>query len=158
LANRTDTQTIGFLSIVEDADNGCVGGYLVTDLRGNPLRFWSTREKVVVSKLQKLLLGRGLQRYVFCDLLGKSLLEQDDSHVAAVLCDRREMLALRKLMAFPLGAWSGDKFQSHEEYPQDREVLTLIEGELDLVDGPLEIFERIREALKNGADREEIGE
>jgi hypothetical protein len=152
-------QTIGFLSIATQGDgNGSIGGYLITDLRGNPLRFYSTPERVAVDKVQRLLLGKGFQRYVHCDLLGKSLVEKDGSAVTAVLCEQRDLLALRKLISIPLGVWCGDRLEPHEAYPQDREVLDGILSGLDLVDGPLEVFERIREALIDGAGREEKGE
>ncbi|MGH9362944.1 MAG: hypothetical protein ACRD2T_13605 [Thermoanaerobaculia bacterium] len=144
---------VGFLTIVECGENSWAGGYLVTDLRGNPAdgksAFCYTQKAVTLSRLQVILLGKALKRYVFCDLIAKTLLAESVTQVSAVLCDRVEGCHLRELVDIPVGAWVEGKLLPHERYRQkDDPVLNSVRERLDLIDGPLEVFVRVREAMR----------
>src|SRR5437867_1899478 len=131
---------IGFIQVFELSEGSWSGGYLITDVRGNPCQFCRTSEPVQLGRLQTLLLGKGLRRYVLSDLIGKSLIKNDSVSISVLIVEQPELLHLRGVLDIPVGLLSVDgAIQAHERFPQDGEVLDSIRDQWDLIDGPVEV-------------------
>jgi hypothetical protein len=148
---KADTK-VGFLKIMEVGPRTWRGGYLVTDRRGTPERFCRTTQDLSVGRFQALLLGKALQRFVFCDAIGKPLLEREPTAVQAVIVDDEELLDLRRLVEMPIALSDGGSLRPHAGHPGDRELVADLEKTLDLVEGTAEVFERISAALREPLD------
>lgn len=162
--------SLGFLSVFQEAaSNSWVGGYLVTNAWGRPLEF-RLASAVQPNKVQQILYGESLQRYLCGELIGKTLIEKAATPASLVLVDNPTSLDLRRHLEIPVGLWhtppfpplvrgeggvSGDllpglivktNVYSHLSYPEDidllRERLESL-GTFDLG----EPFARIREAM-----------
>lgn len=86
-------EAIGILTVLHESA-GFVGGYLVTNRWGRPLEF-RLSTAVQPNRIQQILYGKGLQRYVYSDLIGKTLVEKASSSVNFVLTDSDELIDLR---------------------------------------------------------------
>ena len=87
---------LGFLTVLEDAENGFFGGYLVLSEWGRPLEFLCSTP-VLPNQAQKILYGSTLRSYVLGDLIGQTLLAKSQLPVLAVLTDLPDMLSLAYL-------------------------------------------------------------
>lgn len=144
---------LGFLTVLRDT-NGFLGGYLVTNRWGRPLEFRLTTA-VQPNRVQQILYGETLDRYLCADLIGKSLIEKTATPVRLVLTDTEAALDLRHHLAVPVGCicLSAEKKASlrepsyHPAYPADvaaaSELLALLDACFDLA----EPFQRIRDAV-----------
>jgi len=86
----------GFLTVLEDAEHGFFGGYLVLTDRGRPLEFHCSTP-VFPSQAQRILYGTTLRPYVLGELIGQTLVDKAQLPVQAVLTDLEEMLELALL-------------------------------------------------------------
>lgn len=156
--------TLGFLAIFNDS-TGYFGGYLVTNGWGRPLEFRLT-SAVQPNKVQSVLYGPGLDSYIHCELIGKTLIEKTSTQPLLVVTDNQSALSLRNFVNVPVLSVSQEKdqppgFQSlslnHARcrgsifYPaQFQADLPTIEQRLNTIDQSvdlLEPFARIREAM-----------
>jgi hypothetical protein len=159
---------VGFLTILHEP-NGYLGGYLVTNQWGRPLEF-RLSTAVQPNRVQQILYGGTLEPYICSDLIGKTLIEKTSLGVQLVLTDTDKALDLRQHLQIPV-AWVAartatagqsnlenhpcrcslaagrDIVLCHGRYTADippiREMLTRLEGTLELS----EPFARIREAM-----------
>lgn len=155
---------LGFLTAVEDAERGFVGGLLVTNRFGRPLEFQCTAP-VKPNRTQQILYGPTLRPFVLAELIGKTLVEKIGVKPHIVLGETRELLELGSWVDIPvasiLAATEVSDANPEDTLPigsakvlvaandgWDRETLNkqsrLIPKDADL----LEPFERVREALK----------
>jgi len=91
----------GFLTVLEDAEHGFFGGYLILTDRGRPLEFHCSTP-VLPSRAQRILYGATLRPYVLGELIGQTLLDQAQLPVLAVLTDQEEMLELALVRPEPV--------------------------------------------------------
>jgi hypothetical protein len=151
-------QNLGFLSVFPET-GGYVGGYLVTNAWGRPLEF-RLSSAVQPNKVQQILYGEALPRYLCGELIGKTLIDKTATPVGWVMVDNPLSLDLRRSLAVPVCLWHntatpGDSMPGlmvqsrvycHGDYPEDvawfRESLDAL-GAFDLG----EPFARIREAM-----------
>jgi len=154
-----DPFRMGFLTAIEDAERGFVGGLLVTNRFGRPLEFQCTAP-VKPNRAQQILYGPTLRPFVLGELLGRTLLDKVGVKPHLVLVESEEILDLRQhvpmsvafLTTFaandaaqlPLGK-HGIRF--HSDFLSDRDEISKhtkgIPADADLC----EPFERVREAL-----------
>jgi hypothetical protein len=92
---------IGFLTVLESADHGVFGGYLVLSPHGRPLEFRCSTP-VAASRAQQILYGASLRPYLLAEVIGQTLLAGAELPVRLVLTDQRDMLPLAGLRSEPL--------------------------------------------------------
>lgn len=86
----------GFLTIVESADHGLFGGYLVLSVQGRPLEFRCSTP-IVPSRAQEILYGPTLRPYLFAEVIGAALVESASLSVQAILVDLPDVLPIALL-------------------------------------------------------------
>ncbi len=89
-----DQFRLGFLTAVEDAERGFVGGLLITNRFGRPLEFQCTAP-VKPNRTQQILYGPTLKPYVLGELIGRTLLEKVGVKPHIVLVESPDLLELR---------------------------------------------------------------
>ncbi len=171
-----DQLRLGFLTAVEDAERGFIGGLLITNRFGRPLEFQCTAP-VKPNRTQQILYGPTLKPYVLGELIGRTLLEKVGVKPHLVMVESPELLDLRSATSTPVaslgtmkdaGALIDDKSSEnggiaatlpnqlklgnetitfHHSHNEDRSE---IEKFAKLIPGDADLrepFERVREAL-----------
>jgi len=98
-----DQFRLGFLTAVEDAERGFVGGLLITNRFGRPLEFQCTAP-VKPNRTQEILYGPTLKPYVLCELIGRTLLEKVGVKPQLVLVESLDLLDLRGAISAPVAS------------------------------------------------------
>ncbi len=96
-----DQFRLGFLTAVEDAERGYVGGLLITNRFGRPLEFQCTAP-VKPNRTQQILYGPTLRPYVLGELIGRTLLEKVGVKPHLVLVESLDLLDLRAATSTPV--------------------------------------------------------
>ena len=166
---------LGFLTVLHEA-NGYLGGYLVTNNWGRPLEF-RLSTAVQPNRVQQILYAGTLKAYLCADLIGKTLVDKTTTAVHLLVTDTGDVLELRHRVDMPV-VWvaaaddpaSQARLDSetcvetgrrgrgpvlvHPRFPGDvpvvRELLTALEGIVDLTEPFARIREAISEARKMG--------
>jgi hypothetical protein len=151
---------IGFLTVVEHADHGFFGGYLVLNAAGRPLEFHCTAP-VRPNRAQEILFGPTLAEYLEGDLIAATLLGRAKTPPLSVCTDRLAVLSIRPTVNYPVLLCLADGAETPADLVmlslganraaanlEDRRIVAakyaaILTG-LDL----LEPFSRIREALE----------
>jgi hypothetical protein len=94
-------QSIGFLTITRDEDQGLFGGYLVLNSLGRPLEFHCTAP-VRATRAQQILYGPTLDPYLCGERIGQTLLKTSKHQPLFVLTDVEAVMAARDLVPTPL--------------------------------------------------------
>jgi hypothetical protein len=160
-ALATPACNLGFLTVLREP-TGYLGGYLVTNLWGRPLEF-RLSTAVQPNRVQQILYGDTLERYVCAELIGKTLVEKTATEAQIIATDQQAVLELRRRLEVPVilvphsprmtqgqpgetGEVIDGNVQCHARFPEDavviRALLDRLQG-LDLA----EPFARIREAI-----------
>lgn len=84
---------LGYLKVVSLSPGTFAGGLMVVDDRGLPIDFRYT-DPVTPSKVQQLLYGKALDRYVRQDVIFKHLTEKMEQRPALLLVDDEHLLGL----------------------------------------------------------------
>lgn len=150
---------LGFLTVVEHAELGLLGGYLLLNAAGRPLEFHCTAP-VRANRAQEILYGPTLRPYLYGEQIGQTLLTRSKLTPLVVCTDSEPVLAARDFTHVPLvlvGQESGDgshfalarnAVSTARHYSSDeaaiRQAWPAQADTLDL----LEPFARIREALE----------
>lgn len=101
LNDKADELRLGFLTAVEVADRGYVGGLLITNRFGRPLEFQCT-SPVQPNRMQEILYGSTLLPYVLTELIGTTLLEKVGIKPHIVLTEQEPLLELRSHVSIPV--------------------------------------------------------
>lgn len=154
-----DPFRLGFLTAVEDAERGFVGGLLVTNRFGRPLEFQCTAP-VKPNRAQQILYGPTLRPYVLGELLGRTLIDKIGVKPHLVLLDTDEILDLRQHVSMVVGFVQDAKpddplrlslgmhaISFHPEYATDRAEIARHAPSIPAEANLREPFERVREAL-----------
>jgi hypothetical protein len=99
-ADEAAPLNLGFLTVLHET-NGYLGGYLVTNIWGRPLEF-RLSTAVQPNRIQQILYGDTLERYLCADLIGGALLDKATTEVQLVLTDREPVLDLRLRSDLPV--------------------------------------------------------
>jgi hypothetical protein len=83
----------GFLTVLESAQHGLFGGYLVLSPQGRPLEFRCSTP-IAPSRAQQILYGPTLRPYLLAEVIGQALLNGSELPVRVILTDQRDMLPL----------------------------------------------------------------
>ena len=92
---------IGFLTVIEHAEHGLFGGYLVLNASGRPLEFHCTAP-FKPSRAQEILYGPTLRPFLFGEQIGQTLLAKARVKPFLVCTDAEPMLAAREFSDVPL--------------------------------------------------------
>jgi hypothetical protein len=96
-----DPFRMGFLTAVEDAERGFVGGLLITNRFGRPLEFQCTAP-VKPNRAQQILYGPTLRPFVLGELLGRTLIDKIGVKPHLVLLETDEIIDLRQHVSIPV--------------------------------------------------------
>jgi len=91
---------LGFLTVIEDPQQGLFGGYLVLNLAGRPLEFHCTAP-IQPNRAQQILYGPTLQPYLFGEQIGQTLFTKAKTQPLVLLVDREPVLAVREHIDVP---------------------------------------------------------
>jgi hypothetical protein len=150
-----DKLHLGFLRVIS-IEAGYVGGLLVTNRIGRPMEFQCTTP-VRPNKTQEVLYGPTLESFLYCEVLGRTLLDRMAVKPDLILVDQAEVLPLRDSCSFPILLLSAkssknatsvlDNAQTHTGFEDDLEFIEklrkLVPASADL----LEPLDRVKEAL-----------
>jgi hypothetical protein len=167
---------LGFLTAIEVADKGFIGGLLVTNYCGRPLEFQCT-VPVKANPTQEILYGPTLAPFILGELIGGTLVEKAGVRPLWILTDCEEILELRNHIDRPVAMVetqskdsllrdSGDCrtlqlgrqiIRFHSAHSDDHATVSRDSRQIPADADLLEPFERVREALqetlKSGALR-----
>src|SRR5438067_12582257 len=87
---------LGFLTVVENAELGLLGGYLLLNAAGRPLEFHCTAP-VKPNRTQEILYGPTLKPYLYGEQIGRTLLEKSKLKPIIVCTDSEPVLAVREV-------------------------------------------------------------
>ena len=160
-ASAHDQFRLGFLTAVEDADRGVVGGLLITNRFGRPLEFQCTTP-VKPNRTQQILFGPHLRPYVLTELIGKTLIEKVGVKPDLVLTESPDLLTLRDHISVPVASVSDaikkhaddetlplgqQRLKFHDGHDADRKTIAQQASQIPDTADLKEPFERVREAL-----------
>jgi hypothetical protein len=92
---------IGFLTVLEHAEQGLFGGYLVLNATGRPLEFHCTAP-VRPNRAQEILYGPTLAPFLYGEQIGQTLLAKAKTEPLLVCTDVEPALAVRDFVALPV--------------------------------------------------------
>ncbi len=99
--NSKSLPAIGFLTVVEDAQLGLLGGYLVLNTAGRPLEFHCTAP-VKANRAQEILYGPTLAPYLYGEQIGQALISSARIQPQLVCTDLEPVLAVRDIVSLPV--------------------------------------------------------
>jgi hypothetical protein len=163
-ANGSTEFKLGFLTAIELAGGGYVGGLLVTNRFGRPLEFQCTTP-VRPNRTQEILYGTTLRSFVLSELIGKTLVEKSAVKPDVVLTEGDDLLELRAHVAQPVAVVedvaSGGRLASedrlrigrhslrfHSSHADDQSRIAPSADSVPEQADLFEPFERVREALQ----------
>lgn len=93
--------SIGFLSIVEHAEHGLFGGYLVLNANGRPLEFHCTAP-LKANRAQEILYGPTLKPFLYGEQIGQTLVKRSQLEPMFVVTDCPAATTLREFCSIPV--------------------------------------------------------
>ena len=93
--------SLGFITVVDHDELGCIGGYLILNLGGRPLEFHCTAP-VRANRAQQILYGISLKPFLYGELVGRSLIEKGLESPLAIIANQPELNSLQALIDVPL--------------------------------------------------------
>jgi hypothetical protein len=109
------SSSLGFLTVVEHAELGLLGGYLLLNAAGRPLEFHCTAP-VKPSRAQEILYGPTLRPFVYGEQIGQTLLTRSKLTPLLVCTDSEPMLAVRDHTHIPVALVSAGGRESLAEF------------------------------------------
>ena len=92
---------LGFLTVLEHAQHGLFGGYLVLNTAGQPLEFHCTAP-IQPNRAQQILYGPTLESFLYGEQIGRTLFANASAEPSVVCTDRPQALALREHISVPV--------------------------------------------------------
>lgn len=120
--------TIGFLTVIEHAEHGLFGGYLILTSNGRPLEFHCTAP-VRPNRAQEILYGPTLKPYLYGEQIGRTLLNKAQAPPLFVCTDVEPALAVRPLVGMPVALLLDAPCSSQEQAAADCSVESRYRGE-----------------------------
>jgi hypothetical protein len=154
-----DPFRLGFLTAIEDAERGFVGGLLVTNRFGRPLEFQCTAP-VKPNRAQQILYGPTLRPFVLGELLGRTLVDRIGVKPHLVLIETAEILDLRQHVSMAVACLADrivdeathlglgkHSIEFHPDFAGDHAEVARHVKSIPVDADLREPFERVREAL-----------
>ena len=101
MSEQEEQVSLGFITVVDHDELGCIGGYLILNLGGRPLEFHCTAP-VRANRAQQILYGVSLKPFLYGELVGRSLIEKGLETPIAILANQPELNSLRSFIDVPL--------------------------------------------------------
>ncbi len=101
MAAEAQIPALGFVSVIDDAEAGLYGGYLVLNLIGRPLEFHCTAP-LKPNRAQQILYGPTLAPYLYGEQIAQALIRKAAVTPRAVFTDQAAVLAARGLLDLPI--------------------------------------------------------
>src|SRR6266436_3036219 len=92
---------LGFLTVLEHAQHGLMGGYLVLNAAGRPLEFHCTAP-IKPNRAQEILYGPTLEPFLYGEQIGRTLVEKSAVEVQLFCTDLAAVLAVREHVSPPV--------------------------------------------------------
>jgi hypothetical protein len=92
---------MGFLTVVQHAQFGLFGGYLILNMDGRPLEFHCTAP-IKPNRAQEILYGPTLESFLYGEQIGRTLLDQSSLAPLLVCTDQAPALATREHALCPV--------------------------------------------------------
>jgi hypothetical protein len=149
-----DKLHLGFLRVVA-LEAGFVGGLLITNRIGRPLEFQCTTP-VRPNRTQELLYGPTLEQFVFCEVIGKTLVERAAVKPDVLLVDQPALLSIREQLSMsviqlPAEARAGhsalESASVHPDHAGDQDWIDRLAKAIPASADLHEPLDRVREAL-----------
>lgn len=93
---------LGFLTGLESADEGIIGGFLILNMVGRPIEFHCTAP-VRPNRAQEILFGNTLEGFVCGEQIAPALIGRTKMELTAVLTNNPRFLTAPHLLKVPLG-------------------------------------------------------
>ena len=93
--------SLGFLTVVDSGDTGCVGGYLILNMGGRPLEFHCTAP-VRANRAQQILYGESLAPFVYGELIARALIDKAAIKPSVVFADQIETASVQGVTQLPV--------------------------------------------------------
>ena len=95
------TPALGFLTVLEHAEHGLFGGYLLLNSSGRPLEFHCTAP-IKPNRAQEILYGPTLTPYLYGEQIGQTLVEKSKLVPLFVCTDQEPALAAGQHISVPV--------------------------------------------------------
>ena len=92
---------IGFLTVIEHAEHGLFGGYLLLNISARPIEFHCTAP-VRPNRAQEILYGPTLKPFLYGEQIGHTLVTRAKTQPLIVCTDVEPALAVRELVSLPV--------------------------------------------------------
>ena len=92
---------LGFLTVVNDAQHGLFGGYLLLNTAGRPLEFHCTAP-IKPNRAQEILYGPTLEAFLYGEQIGQTLIAKAKTQPKTVFTDRKPAMAVREHISLPV--------------------------------------------------------
>ncbi len=103
--------SLGFITVIDHEDLGCIGGYLILNLGGRPLEFHCTAP-VRANRAQQILYGVSLKPFLYGELIGQALVERGSKVPTVVCADQLELLPLQAWLSVPVVHVASEQVQA----------------------------------------------
>jgi hypothetical protein len=100
-SSKPSQPCIGFLTVLENAELGFLGGYLLLNAVGRPLEFHCTAP-IRANRTQEILYGPTLRPFLFGEQIGQTLLTKSKLTPLVVCTDSEPALAVREFTEIPV--------------------------------------------------------
>ncbi|HOO55909.1 MAG TPA: hypothetical protein PLN69_03740 [bacterium] len=121
-------QKIGYIDIFKSGRNDYIGGVLITDRLGIPIEFRHT-ETVSPSKVQHVLYGQALEKFLKCETLAKCLLNDIQNKPNLLVVPDADYFPLTRNFNFPFVLLSKANRQPMEQHG---DMVEVSESEINL--------------------------
>lgn len=117
---------LGYIDIYQSGRSDYLGGALIVNRLGIPVEFRHT-ETVSPTKVQKVLYGQALEKFLKCETLAKCLLGDLQAKPDLLIVPDQEYYPLTRMFNFPfvqLGKANREPMQQHGDYVEvkDNEI------------------------------------
>ncbi len=99
--STTPPPCLGFLTVIENADLGVLGGYLLLNASGRPLEFHCTAP-IRANRTQEILYGPTLRPFLYGEQIGQTLLTKSKLTPLVICTDSEPVLATREFSDLPV--------------------------------------------------------
>src|SRR5947209_5431993 len=113
--------TVGYILSLAMAENVFMGGAMVTDAHALPLEFRYT-EPVRATKLQRILYGDVLEKYIQCDVIAGNLISRLEQKPDIIIVSDINLLPVFDPVKFKAVMLSGSRGTPLKEYGAQQDI------------------------------------
>ncbi len=106
--------SLGFLTVVDSGDTGCVGGYLILNMGGRPLEFHCTAP-VRANRAQQILYGESLAPFIYGELIARALIDKAAIKPSVVFAEQTETLSVQGVTQLPVVLLGSSTERGHSD-------------------------------------------